>query len=101
MYQRLLAHGFAVWWLSQPRPSKVTSGLPDLLAFHDGRRLTLWIEAKHPDAPAPWTAEQQAFAAHCAATGVPYLLGGEAVLVAWLGAQGIATPPLAPEGAAG
>lgn len=40
--------GFAVTKTSQPRPSMLTRGVPDLYAAHPRWGLRLWIEVKRP-----------------------------------------------------
>ena len=40
--------GFAVTKTSQPRPSMLTIGVPDLYAAHPRWGLRLWIEVKRP-----------------------------------------------------
>lgn len=40
--------GFAVTKTSQPRPSMITRGVPDLYAAHPLWRIRIWIEVKRP-----------------------------------------------------
>jgi hypothetical protein len=50
----LRAMGFAVTKTSQPRPSMLTRGVPDLYAAHPRWGLRAWIEVKRPgEKPSP------------------------------------------------
>lgn len=66
--------GFGVTKTSQPRPSMMTLGVPDLYAVHAGWRLRFWVEVKAgTNQPSPaqlaWHAQERAAGGH--------------VLVAW------------------
>lgn len=69
----LSRRGCAVYDTSQPRASKVTPGLPDLVVFDRFRGL-IFIEVKAPGGkPSP---EQVRFRELCAGFGVNHVMGG-------------------------
>lgn len=85
----LQSMGFAVWDTEQNRPTRVTAGLPDLIAM--GRGLVLFIEVKTETGTQ--TPAQKTFQEEAEANGATYLLWRSAQ-DAWnyLVARGIITP---------
>lgn len=71
--ERLKKLGAAVYWLSQPRESGQTAGVPDLVVFDPARGM-FWIECKA--AGGKQSEEQKRFQTRCELAGVPYVIGG-------------------------
>lgn len=59
----LLACGFVVYNLSQPRATKQTAGLPDLYAVHKSQPICFWFEVKRSNG-GRMSEEQQEFQNH-------------------------------------
>ena len=81
VHLRLTELGVAVYWLSQPRASKQTPGLSDLLCFCPVRGL-FFVETKA--AGGVQSEAQQKFQGRCRIAGVPYILGGLTEVEAFL-----------------
>lgn len=81
--------GFDVWSLSQPRASKQTPGLPDLLVTNSELRLATFWETKR-QVGGRFSEHQRRFAASCAATELPYASGDRRDAQRWLIQRGLA-----------
>lgn len=81
IYKRLTDLGVAVYWLSQPRASGQTAGVPDLMCF-DAARGLFFVEVKATNGR---QSEAQAkFQGRCRLAGVAYILGGVAEVEAFV-----------------
>jgi len=74
------AHGCVVYSLSQPRATKQSPGLPDLVVFAPRYRAAWWHEVKRPVGGVPSPAQVD-FQQRCAECGVRYVIGDRTV--AW------------------
>jgi hypothetical protein len=84
VYALLVKCDCAVYWLSQPRETLQTAGVPDLMAFHALRGFA-FIEVKVPNGH--MSRAQREFQHHCGEAGIMYLVGGVQEVRDWLGAK--------------
>lgn len=71
-----VAHGCAVYNLSQSRATKQTPGLPDLFVFSSRSGHAFWFETKRPVGGVQ-SRPQREFQERCAQCGVRYVIGGQ------------------------
>ncbi len=83
--KRLLSMlGVAYYDTSQPFRALITPGVPDLIAFHQGRGL-FFIEVK--SRTGRQSKAQQQFETLCRRSGIPYILGGTQQVIDFLQAK--------------
>lgn len=85
------AYGFEVRNMSQARPSKVSTGIGDLILVHRRRGIGLWWETKR-QVGGVQSPEQQEFEADCRLVGWTYRLGDRFDFARYLLNLGLAEP---------
>src|SRR5687767_8465711 len=84
VYHLLVKCGAVVYWVSQPRATMQSRGVPDLMAFHPLRGFA-FIEVKSERGR--MSTPQREFQHLCGEAGVVYLVGGVEEVRDWLGAK--------------
>jgi hypothetical protein len=83
IYNRLKELGAVVYWMSQPRESGISVGVPDLLFFLPGDPWRMgWIEVKADGGRQ--SVAQRRFQVRCDLAGITCLVGGMAEVEAYL-----------------
>jgi hypothetical protein len=85
------AYGFKVRNLSQYRPSKVSTGIADLILIHEARGIGLWWETKR-QVGGEQSADQAEFEADCRLVGWTYRMGHRFDFARYLLNLGLAEP---------
>lgn len=96
VYRLYVAVGCEVIWLSQPRATMQTEGIPDLKVYCRRKGLTWWHETKRPQGgkQSPSQARFQVLAEAC---GEQYVLGGWEDAVRMVRKVGLVAPGWRPD----
>lgn len=84
VYHLLVKCGAAVYWMSQPRATMQSRGVPDLLVFHPLRGFA-FVEVKAENGR--MSTPQREFQHLCGEAGIVYIVGGVEKVRDWLGAK--------------
>ena len=84
VYHLLVKCGAVVYWMSQPRATMQSRGVPDLMCFHPLRGFA-FIEVKAVNGR--MSTPQREFQHLCGEAGIQHIVGGTEEVRDWLGAK--------------